>query len=106
MKETKRESKVTYLIIEATTNIRTIYRGDKSEVLPIFPLKIFIVQVARCTVPVEKNHITFGTVKWPSVYPYTKNLSTYQKKFITFFSNIALALLNHSCYSIYNQMWN
>ena len=46
-------NQVIYLIIEAAADISTIYGGDKSEVLPVLPLKIFVVQVARCTVPVE-----------------------------------------------------
>lgn len=40
-----------YLIIKAATDICTIYGGDKGEVLPVFPLKVFVVKVTRCTIP-------------------------------------------------------
>lgn len=42
---------ILYLIIKTPTDISTIYGRHKREVLPVFPLKVFVVQVARCAVP-------------------------------------------------------
>lgn len=57
-KQEKKVRNIIYLIIQATTDISTIYGWNKSEVSPVFPLKIFIIQVTRCTVPVEGKEMT------------------------------------------------
>lgn len=40
-----------HLIIERAAHISTIDGRDECQILPVLPLQIFIVQVARCAVP-------------------------------------------------------
>lgn len=69
-KQKQREERSIYLIVEAATDISTIYGWNKSEVLPILPLKVFIIQVARRTVPVRKKKEISFDIRQRSLYKY------------------------------------